>query len=59
MATATTYFRAPGARVEHITVDRQVTLCGKGARAGARYTDAERGMDAKVRPLCPACRAAR
>lgn len=54
----TTYFRAPGSRTEHLTRDATVTLCGIGARAGARYTDAERGGDAKLRPLCGNCRAA-
>jgi hypothetical protein len=52
------YFRAPGSRIEHATVDSLVTLCGIDARIGARYTDAERGMDAKLRPLCSKCRAA-
>ena len=52
------YFRAPGSRIEHVTVDSVVTLCGIGARIGARYTDAERGGDAKLRPLCGKCRAA-
>ena len=54
-----TYFRAPGSRTEHLTADNTVTLCGIGARAGARYTDADRGrVDAKLRPLCGKCRAA-
>ena len=54
----TTYFRSPGARTEHITADGTVTLCGADARFGARFTDADRGPDARVRPLCASCRAA-
>ena len=53
------YFRSPGSRIEHLTRDSVVTLCGIGARAGARYSDADRGrVDSKVRPLCGKCRAA-
>jgi hypothetical protein len=55
-ATVTTYFRAPGSRTEHITRDGTTTLCGISARYGARFTDADRGPDAKIRPLCHNCR---
>ena len=54
----TTYFRVNRGRIEHITRDGQTTLCGIDARHGARFTDAERGPDAKIRPLCPRCRLA-
>lgn len=57
MAT-TIFFRAPGSRIEHFTRDRATTLCGKDAKVGAKFAASERGQDAKVRPLCPACRAA-
>lgn len=57
--TATLYFRAPGSRIEHLTRDSQVTLCGKNARAGARYTPADNRVDSKLRPLCKKCEAAR
>lgn len=52
------YFRAPGSRIEHLTRDSVITLCGNNARPGARYSDADRGPDAKIRPLCTKCRAA-
>lgn len=54
---ATTYFRGYRGRVEHITTDLKMTLCGLSARPGARYTDAERGGDKTIRPTCPTCRA--
>lgn len=56
--TDTIFFRAPGSRIEHFTRDRQVTLCGKDARFGARFSASERGQDAKLRPLCTKCREA-
>lgn len=54
------YFRAAGSRIEHLTADDTVTLCGKGARAGARYggPNDPAGQDIKLRPLCAKCRAA-
>lgn len=51
-------FRAPGARIEHVTRDRIVTLCGVDARYGAKYTHADNRADSVVRPLCRWCRAA-
>lgn len=50
------FFRAPGSRIEHLTTDSIITLCGKDAKLGARWTAAERGQDAKIRPLCTKCR---
>lgn len=56
---STIFFRGPNARIEHLTrADSALTLCGADARLGARYGAGERGVDAKVRPLCPRCRAA-
>lgn len=53
----TTFFRAPGARIEHLLVEGTLmTRCGRDARLGARFTAAERGQDAKLRPLCTRCR---
>lgn len=57
------YFRSHGSRIEHLTDgslsgDARVTLCGKPAIAGARYRDSDRGVDSKLRPLCPKCREA-
>jgi hypothetical protein len=53
-------FRAPGSRIEHFTADDTVTLCGIGARAGARYGGPgdPAGTDIKLRPICGKCRAA-
>lgn len=53
-------FRAPGSRIEHLTADDTVTLCGIGARAGARYGGPgdPPGTDIKLRPLCGKCRSA-
>jgi hypothetical protein len=53
---STTYFRAPGGRIEHITADSITTVCGIPAVVGAHFTDKDRGPNAKVRPLCAACR---
>lgn len=56
---STLYFREPGSRHEHIVnqeADTLVTMCGKPAKAGARYRDSERGADAKIRPVCPNCK---
>ena len=52
------YFRTHGSRIEHLTRDSVITLCGTSARPGARYSDSDRGPDAKIRPLCGKCRAA-
>ena len=55
------YFRTPGSRIEHLVDPIRdtylQTLCGRDAQAGARYTDSDRGPDAKLRPLCGQCRA--
>lgn len=54
-------FRAPGSRIEHFTIDRVTTLCGRDARYGAKYGGPgdPPGTDIKIRPLCGKCRAAR
>jgi hypothetical protein len=51
----TIYFRAPNGRIEHITRDSQLTLCGLSARIGSRFTNADRGPDKKIRPTCTEC----
>ena len=54
-------FRAPNTRIEHLTADDIVTLCGINARFGARYGGPgdPRSVDIKLRPLCGKCRDAR
>jgi hypothetical protein len=47
-------------RHEHLVPKgTMVTLCGRDATYMARFRNSERGMDAKVRPLCPKCDAAK
>lgn len=53
-----TMFRTPNGRIEHVTADSVVTLCGRDARRGARYTHTDNRVDSIVRPLCARCRAA-
>lgn len=50
--------RASGSRIEHLVAPGEtVTRCGKDARPMAKFTNAERGQDSKIRPVCGACRA--
>ena len=51
-----TFFRAPSGRIEHIVAAGGVTLCGRDARCGAKYTHADNHADSIVRPLCAKCR---
>lgn len=51
----TQFFRAPGSRIEHLTRDGRITLCGLSARLGARYTASDVRQDHKIRPMCTAC----
>ncbi|AVI03370.1 hypothetical protein SEA_TRAAWW1_141 [Mycobacterium phage Traaww1] len=51
-------FRKPNSPVKHYTVDEQVTLCGENARMGARWSDGEAGMDARLWRTCKKCDAA-
>ena len=51
-----TFFRAPSGRIEHIVAAGGVTLCGRDARYGAKYTHADNHADSIVRPLCAKCR---
>ncbi len=59
MSTRLRYARGHGGRLEHLTADNAVTLCGRDARLMARFFGSERGQDAAVRPTCDACKAAR
>jgi hypothetical protein len=54
----TTFARSHRGRVEHVlSADNQrLTRCGLDAVPMAKFTAAERGQDAKFRPLCAGCR---
>ena len=52
-------FRAPNSPIRHLTVDSVVTLCGKDAKLGARWANADQGKaDPRMWRACAKCHAA-